>query len=372
MGLEVNIYSVLDSAGAIQGLVFGLVLFVVNKWKKNHCYCLAVFLILFSLQRIPYMLSELNVYESYPEFLLLPTFALWILSPIFFIYTQKVSVFSNQKLKYWLLLPGIIYYVIQIYIFFLPTQTKLVIVEQSWLDLLKILGLIYGSIIAILNIIYISKHKLEVYNQYSMTQHRELSWAKYFLIFYISGTILYGIQLYIVPENIYSKVFFLIFDLFLIYWLSFHGVLQLNVRSMLSNQEIISTNFKSDTNKRSQTIVDETDFEEQFQKINSYMNTSEIYIDRDLTIMNVAQKLGAQPRQISMVINSVRKQNFNNYINKLRIEKAIKLLKSREQNNYSMEGIGTEVGFNSKSTFYSAFKKVTGTTPIKYKEMHAA
>ena len=372
MELDFNILTILDSAGVIQGIVFGLILFAVNKWKENSCYCIGFFLILFSLQRIPYLLSELNIYESHPELVLLPTFALWILSPVFFIYTQKISVFSGQKLKYWLLLPGAIYYVIQIYIFFLPVHTKLIIVEQSWPDLLKILGLIYGSIIAIWNIKYISKHKLEIYNQYAMTEHKELRWAKYFLIFYIVGTILYGIQLYMLPDNLYSKLFFLIFDLILIYWLSFYGILQLNIHSILPNQEVISTKLKSEITESIQTTADNTNLEELFQQINNYMNTSEIYIDTELTIVSVAQKLGIHPRRVSMVINFGRKQNFNSYINQFRIEKSIVLLKSREVNKYSMEGIGNEVGFNSKSSFYAAFKKVTGTTPIKYKEQHAA
>ena len=366
-----NIPVLLDSIGIVHGIIFSFILFAVYKWKKNSCYCLGLFLLLFSLQRIPYLLADLNSYESHPELLLLPTFALWILSPVFFIYTQNISILSGQKIKYWLLLPGIIYYVIQIYIFFLPIQTKLTIVEQSWPDLLKILGLIYGSIIAVWNIKFIAKHRLEVYNQYTMTEHKELSWAKYFLMFYIIGTILYGIQLYLLPEKLYSKIFFLIFDLILIYWLTFYGIIQLNIRSMLSNQELISTALKSDSTISSQTTSKNIDLDELFQQINNYMNTSEIFIDTELTIVNVAQKLGVHPRRVSMVINSSRNQNFNSYINQLRIEKAIVLL-TNKLNNYSVEGIGTEVGFNSKSAFYAAFKKVTGTTPIKYQEQSAA
>lgn len=372
MEINLNIISILDSVGAIQGIIFGLILIILNKWKKNSCYCLGVFLILFSLQRLPYLLAELNILESYPNLLLLPTFALWVLSPVFFIYTQKISIFSDQKLKYWLLLPGIIYYVFQVCVFILPIQTKLIIVEQSWPDLLKIIGLIYSTIIAIWNIKYISNHNLEVNKQYATTDFKELIWANNFLFFYIVGTLLYGIQLYVIPEIIFSKIYFLLFDMILIYWLSFYGVVQLNVVSLFSNREVMNTQFKNDSTENSQNTTDNTDLQELFQQINNYVNLSEVYKETELTIMNVADKLGVHPRRISKVINIDRGQNFNSYINQFRIDKAIELLKSPDVHKYSMEGIGAEVGFNSKSTFYAAFKKVTGTTPNKYKEQSVA
>jgi len=365
-----DIQIILDSAGIVQGIVFGIMLFVVNKWRENSSYLLGIFLILFSLQRIPYLLSELNIFESYPEFLLLPTFALWVLSPIFFLYTKRVSVFSSKKFTHWILLPGIIHYVIQLIIFFLPFEKKLIIIEQFWLDYLKILGLIYGSFIVIWNLNFIQKHKLEVRNQYAMTRHKELSWARSFLIFYISGTILYGIQLYLVPSNLYSKLYFLLFDLVLIYWLSFQGVVQLNIHSILSNQEIIKTGFEDKTNKRRQTLSENVNLTDLFQQIHDYMNATEIYVDEELTIVDVSQKLGIHPRRVSTAINTVSKQNFNSFVNELRINKVIKLLDTRDVQNLSIEGIGNKVGFRSKSAFYSAFKKFTGTTPTKYKRVN--
>jgi len=253
MVLDFQLYSILDAAGIIQGCVFGLILFGLNKWRENYSDYLGFFLILFSLQRIPYFLEEQNIFGSSPEYLLLPTFSLWILSPIFFLYTQKVSVFSDQKFNYWILLPGLIHYVIQIYIFFLPDATKLVINDQSWLDMLKILGLVFSSFIVIRNIQFINKHKIEVYNQYALTRHKELSWAKSFLIFYLAGTILYGFQLYAVPVNLFSKIFFLSFDLLLIYWLSFQGVLQLNVHSILTNHEKMQAMLHPKTAAKSQS-----------------------------------------------------------------------------------------------------------------------
>lgn len=57
-------------------------------------------------------------------------------------------------------------------------------------------------------------------------------------------------------------------------------------------------------------------------------------------------------------------QNFCDFINSYRVEEAKKIL--LKKNNLSIEGIGYEVGFKAKTTFYTSFKKFTGKPPTKY------
>ncbi|MBM1107939.1 helix-turn-helix transcriptional regulator [Aurantibacter crassamenti] len=370
MVLDLNLISVLDSAGVIQGIGFGLVLLVINKWKKNNTYLLAIFLILFALQRLDVVFSELNVYEYYPWLYLLPTFSFAIIYPVFFIYTQKVSIFSKKKLKIWLLYPGIIYSMIQLYIFFLPYQEKLVLVEQSWYEFSKVPAILFGLGVALWNIKFISDHQKEVFNQYSMTQFKELKWAKYFLIYSTVGSVLYALQWFLLPENIYSRISFLLFDLLTIYWLSFYGIKQLNVHSIIANLEIPKEQPIVESSDK-QFIVNK-DLEELFEEIETYMISSQAYTKTELTIVDVAKQLKVHPRRISTAINSIPKQNFNNYVNRFRVEKALALIQNKNLENYSIEGIGSEVGFHSKSAFYAAFKKETGTTPTRYLQKHIA
>jgi AraC-like DNA-binding protein len=60
-------------------------------------------------------------------------------------------------------------------------------------------------------------------------------------------------------------------------------------------------------------------------------------------------------------------KSFTNLINEYRIEKAKELLET--ENNFTVEGIGYESGFNSKSTFFTTFKKITGKTPTEYQKI---
>ena len=71
---------------------------------------------------------------------------------------------------------------------------------------------------------------------------------------------------------------------------------------------------------------------------------------------------------LSKLINGNFEVNFSDYINQLRVEEARKALLNPEFNNYTIVAVGLECGFNSKSTFYTAFRKITGQTPSEFRK----
>lgn len=90
------------------------------------------------------------------------------------------------------------------------------------------------------------------------------------------------------------------------------------------------------------------------------------YLDSSLTLNGTARLLSTNTAYLSRIINEQSGMNFSNYINKYRIEEAKKLLNERRQNSLTLEGIGKNCGFVSRSAFNSAFKKFTGLTPTEY------
>jgi len=71
---------------------------------------------------------------------------------------------------------------------------------------------------------------------------------------------------------------------------------------------------------------------------------------------------------LSQIINQNSGKNYSTLINELRIEHAKKLLANEEYSNYTISALGLESGFNTKTNFYSTFKKITGHTPNEYKK----
>ena len=302
--------------------------------------------------------------------MLLPFNFSWLLFPLFFIYTQKVSIFSNQKTKYWVIVPGIISFVLQVVIYFLPYSTKLEIAQSFWHELFfTFIGICYSWAIGIWNLRFVNFHIKEVKNTFSLIEFKELKWVRIFLIYALSTSVIIHVLYFISPQNFYFKLIFSIFDLIAIYWIAGNGVIQRNVSSTLE----LSPKFpeiKSIAENYNQSYSIE-DLKVLMRQIEDYVVSSESYMSAELTIIDLAEKLKEHPKRISTAINTILNKNFNTYINQHRIKKAERLLKNKSAENFSIEGIGKEVGFNSKSAFYSAFKKMTGMTPTAYKERTA-
>lgn len=363
----------LDVMGLVQGLILGISLMVLSKNNNRSSFFLGLFVLFFSLELIHFIGRSLVLTGNYPELLLLPFNFSWLLFPLFLIYTYQVSVFSNRKPPYWTLIPGIIFLLVQAYIYFLPYEMKITINGHPLHDFFQTyVGIFYSWAIAIWNLKILYQHRIQVRNSFSHIEAKELQWVRIFLVYSIITSFLIHVLYMISTTNTYFKVLFSIFDLVTIYWTAFHGISQHNVISILDNQDA-NIGFNTHlSNETSAAPVSNVVFQKIMAKIDEYVNTSKAYTKTDFTIIDLAETLGIHPKRVSAAINTVSKQNFNSYINRLRIEKAVELLESTELEKYSMEGIGTEVGFNSKSAFYAAFRKVTGTTPIKYKELSAA
>lgn len=367
--LNYNFQSLLDIIGLVQGTTLGILLIVLNKRKYRSTFFLGLFLLFLSLKLVAFISKGLNVGQVYPDLFLLPFNFSWLLFPLFFVYTQQVSMLSNHGTKYWVLFPGIVSFVLQIVIFFLPYKTKLVISDSPWyLFFFTFLGIFYAMGIGIWNLKLLYRHRIEVKNSFSLVELNELQWARIFLIYSLATALIIHVLFFISPENYYFKIVFSIFDLIAIYWVSYFGIVQRNVLSVLDKKGRYHIPLDKSSDESTQSTVSLEGLEELMAQIDDYMISTGCFVHKELTIVDLAEKLDVHPKRISMAINKVCHQNFNSYVNHFRIKKAEALLTEEAIENLSIEGIGKEVGFHSKSAFYSAFKKETGTTPTKYKE----
>jgi AraC-like DNA-binding protein len=100
------------------------------------------------------------------------------------------------------------------------------------------------------------------------------------------------------------------------------------------------------------------------------MKTQQPYIDCELNLQGLASKLNTSVHKLSQVINEHFRQNFFDFINSYRIEEVKKLLQDSKNNNLKVISLAWDCGFNSKSAFYTAFKKDTGMTPVEYRQKY--
>ncbi|PAJ75078.1 AraC family transcriptional regulator [Pseudoalteromonas sp. NBT06-2] len=95
---------------------------------------------------------------------------------------------------------------------------------------------------------------------------------------------------------------------------------------------------------------------------------SKAYMEPDITLDKLAESLSIIPRDLSMLINRHFGINFYEFINKYRIEEAKKMLVDPEHKNTTITDIYLAVGFNSKSVFYTFFKKFESVTPSQFRQ----
>ena len=104
--------------------------------------------------------------------------------------------------------------------------------------------------------------------------------------------------------------------------------------------------------------------------LDQVMRREEAYLDPELTLPLLAERVGCSVNHLSQVINAGFGMSFFDYVNKYRVKRAKRILGNLEQHAAVLK-VAYSVGFNSNSAFYTAFKKRVGMTPAQYRQGHA-
>ena len=148
----------------------------------------------------------------------------------------------------------------------------------------------------------------------------------------------------------------------------------INICVFLSNMRypnfyrIIENEIKKNRYERS--LLKGLDAEVIFDRLMDLMGAENIYKDFELSLESLAQMLSITPHQLSQFMNERLNTNFRNYVNSYRIEEAKKILINESDKNILT--ICYDVGFNSKSTFNTCFKKYTSKTPSEFRQEYLA
>ena len=104
-------------------------------------------------------------------------------------------------------------------------------------------------------------------------------------------------------------------------------------------------------------------------KIKEFVEKNKFYLLNTASLKNLSEELNSSSNYISQIINTSTGLNFNDFINQYRVEASKIRLTDSKYSHLTIEAIGNSVGFNSKSTFYSAFKKHVAMSPKAFIEL---
>ncbi|MFA6057578.1 MAG: helix-turn-helix domain-containing protein [Taibaiella sp.] len=175
-------------------------------------------------------------------------------------------------------------------------------------------------------------------------------------------------------------VFFANVAIFLSYWIAgflnswsiyisgpliFSIILYLSVFLLVKRQKVEDV-FYADNHKYVNKKIQEGKANVLFQLLEKQMLEKQLYKNPNLVLGDLAKEINTGSHQLSQILNDNIGKSFTTYINEYRIEEACNLMLT--DSRLSLEGIGFEVGFNSKSTFFSTFKKFKNTTPAAFQK----
>lgn len=131
--------------------------------------------------------------------------------------------------------------------------------------------------------------------------------------------------------------------------------------------QLLSMNVKKGGYSRS--LLKGIDVDTLMESLDAVMKSERLYLNEEITLKDVASILDISHHQLSQLLNERLSLNFNTFVNTYRVEYAKELLV--EKIEWTVLNIAYEAGFNSKSTFYDAFTKIAGVTPLEFRKRKA-
>ncbi|MDD3272674.1 MAG: helix-turn-helix transcriptional regulator [Bacteroidales bacterium] len=229
-----------------------------------------------------------------------------------------------------------------------------------------VVNLISWFVYTTIALLLIHRHRLNLKNELSSIESSDkLNWLLFISIFYtiywiillIASLTIVTIRLSSAFPTMYSYIVLLAMS----FIISYYGVRQ---------REIHKFFWKFNQPERGVQKYERAESAERVEgakrAIEKIVIEERSFLNPDLSLQMLSEMTGYPRYLVTEVLNKTMNTNFFTYINGLRSDEAKRMLIS-PNNKYSIEAIGNECGFKSRSSFYSFFKKSTGMTPNEFK-----
>lgn len=237
------------------------------------------------------------------------------------------------------------------------------------MSVINIVGmpLILASVIA--SAIKISGYKRRLVLTVSNLEKTRLSFITRFIVLGGILTVITAVLYLVLPEYLVEYLYLpclitLIYFFILYYSVRHHAIFTTESYEQFLEDTRPAIEQSEEAGIKQETVT-QTELVTLAASIEDFITRSGIYANPDLTINMLADSMGVPAEKISTAINKAMRKNFYELVNEKRVAKA-KTLLDNKINQVTIEAIAYEAGFNSRASFYRAFKKYTTLTPSEY------
>lgn len=330
-----------SALGAFNGIVLGFYFLFFAKPKHISNRFLGAFLLMLSVRVGKSVFFHFNHDLSF-HYLQLGLTACFFVGPFLYFYIHSITI--NEKSNQWKYHLAILIPLALIIGYLYPFKTHIDLWRPSIIKTIYITWFAY-----ILASLYLIRNRIK-----KLSSKEKLSSTDIWLFSIIIGNLILVASYYFTSfVNYISGA--LTFS-FLLYLLLLFVFFNKNKKSILFNKN----------DKYGDKKIDSIEANQFLDQLNTLMKDEELYKNANLKSSEVAKKIKLTTHQFSQLLNDNLGKNFSVFINEYRIEAAKNIIKS--DTNLTLEAVGYECGFNSKSTFFTTFKKLTNATPAHFKK----
>ena len=365
-----------------QLLFLSFFLFTQGESKRSSTALLGCFFLSICLNLIDVFLLMKRVYFARPDVAGWGNCLPLLFGPFLYLYTHSLLTKNFElKGKQWLhFVPFILFFIAtETYWLSTPEATQRFVLERILQRDIPVSVYIASSLIFIQFLVYvlaslrlIKKYGEEMSAQLSDYKRVNTSWLYSTIIFF---TILMTVSMFNGSLGLTSlaRYYYFAFTLLIFAIMVFVNKVLLgamrNPGFFSVTEEKPPTGISPTANpKYSSSGLAEDDKQKIARQVLDFMGKERPFLEPELTLEQLAGKLSLRPKILSQVINETVGQNFFDFVNRYRIEEAKKLLANPADKKITVLEVLYEVGFNSKSSFNTLFKKHTGLTPSEFKK----
>jgi len=396
MHFHFSLYSSILLIFFSQGVVFSFLL-VKKSWTRpcNPSMWLGIFVFLCTLYLIPWMLGFAGWYSLLPYrdiLFYIPFQQLFFIGPAIYFYTKSLLNPSFKFLrKDWIhLIPGLVYIVYRLIVF---SVDKIILGQYYFYEngrdknldtWYQMAGFVSMLIYFLLCLRYYADYKKIIFQTLSYADTVLFGWVRRYLITFLIMQVLWLVFFLFYPDwgNFKEKWWYYLTFSSLIYYIAITGYTN-NLKSVTSfkssvlgpdhvkflDTEIYTHEIQNGRQLELESIINHTENEslEHWKiRILNLIETEKVFLNPNLTLMDMANLLNTNQTLVSKMINQGFRMNFNDFINEFRVKDVIEAFHQGKYKKHTLLGISFDSGFNSKTSFNRSFKKHTGLSPKEY------